>query len=531
VVDYTVRNQGPGSIPSNKSWSDHLVLSTDLVFGNGDDRFIASTSRFGALGTNQSYSNTLSGIIPINFIGNYIVFLVTDRNNSIYEHEAEGNNSLFSPISVAAQLVSDLVVEDISAPFQAIPGDPINISWKVKNIGVNNAIGQFKDAVYLSLDTIKSNDDILIGSTTRTNNFIPPGGFSIFSLSNTLTGITENQYHILVQVDIQENILESDNDNNVGSSAELMDVSVEELVLGVEKSKQLSNNLDQFYKIAVPDSLESESLLTTIEGDSINGDNELYLRFGTIPTRANFDFSHGNAFGGNQEAIVDQLQSGTYYLLAGGKKINGTFQEVKLLARKLNFEIRSVNSNKGGNSGRITFQLKGAKFSTVKKIRLKRGSGIFTSDSINIINPTTMFVTFNLNDAPLGVYDVTAINEANDSTTLANSFTIEAANNSLVAGNVFAPSNSRLNSAAIIRVEFSNPGNTDIVNPQLIIRSLGGSPISLSPIVSPSGGASEIAISVEEANGLPGILRPGASGTVFVYADTKANLSFFLSNN
>jgi hypothetical protein len=142
-----------------------------------------------------------------------------------------------------------------------------------------------------------------------------------------------------------------------------------------------------------------------------------------------------------------------------------------------------------------------------------------------------MFVTFNLNDAPLGVYDVTAINEANDSTTLANSFTIEAANNSLVAGNVFAPSNSRLNSAAIIRVEFSNPGNTDIVNPQLIIRSLGGSPISLSPIVSPSGGASEIAISVEEANGLPGILRPGASGTVFVYADTKANLSFFLSNN
>ena len=109
------------------------------------------------------------------------------------------------------------------------------------------------------------------------------------SLAVTISGVALGNYYILVQTDVLNNINESNDNNNTGHSTTL-NVNIPQLYLGVKKTDTLFNNKERIYRLQISDSLIGESLLVSLDADSANGDNEMYLRKGQVPSRSEFDY-------------------------------------------------------------------------------------------------------------------------------------------------------------------------------------------------------------------------------------------------
>ena len=138
-----------------------------------------------------------------------------------------------------------------------------------------------------------------------------------------------------------------------------------------------------------------------------------------------------------------------------------------------------------------------------------------------------MFATFDLKGATLGDYDVVAQNERGEVADLKKSFKIVAGTAANLLTNVIAPPSTRPSNVISITVEFTNAGNTDIVNPILLLSSLAGAPIGFT-VAELGFNTKELSLPLQELNGPGGILRTGATGTITVYAKATTALSFTL---
>ena len=527
MVHFKVKNVG-AAVTEAGSWTDRVYISDDLTL-NAGDQVLASYIRNDSLQPGMEYADSLQVYLPVTASGNYVIIFKTDANDKIYEHLKENNNIAIALITIVKPPLSDVVVTVIAVPLTPVSAsENAKIDWKVKNIGANPALGYMKEAVYLSLDTIKDISDVLLQTIDSYIN-LPVQGSSNQTITKEITGVSLKDYYILVHADILNNIAESNDSNNISHSANKLMVSIPQLVLDVPASRILNDNKEAYYRIEIPDRLAGESLLVTLKGDSVKGSNELYIRYGEVPTRVLYDQSHSLAYEGNQEVVVPVLKGGTYYLMIYGNTSNGNQQQINLLATILPFEIRSVNANKGGNSGRVTVLIRGSKFADVTKIRLLKNQVAIDADSIKIIDPTKLFGTFNLLNSELGVYDVLAENEKLETTVLVNGFEILPGSTVNLQTSLITPPSTRPSNIIGLVVHFTNAGNTDIIDPKIILTSLGGSPLARKVSELTNTMITELTLTLQEVNGPVSILRPGASGSITVYTKAISALMFSLS--
>ena len=292
----------------------------------------------------------------------------------------------------------------------------------------------------------------------------------------------------------------------------------------------LTNNKDIYYRVEIPDSLIDETLLITLKGDSVLGDNELYISYDSVPNRSDYDYaSTGKPFYGNQEVIVPSLIKGRYYLMVHGNVSVGTTQNITLYAQIINFQVRSVQANEGGNKGKITVEIGGARFTTTMNLALHDSISNKTipADSIIFVDATKVFATFNLLDAPLGFYDVVASKPNGDTAILKDGFKVVENSPFDLVTSVKAPAVMRLGTIAIISVQFANDGNVDLPIPTFKLISEDGLPISFLKrnLVN---GETELEFECREVNGPQNVLRPGAIGTVYIWVQaTRTGLTHF----
>ncbi len=522
-VKWKVKNSGPG-ITSAGNWTERVYLSKDVLWDK-DDRIIGSYNRSGVLTAGAEYHDSLEVFLPQNDLGNHVLIIRSDVNNNVYEHGAEENMST-SLITIIKDELSDLIVTDITVPESANAGGEVTVEWTLQNKGTNPSRGYLQEGIYLSTDTAKDAQDILAASLPLKINLAPNATLAR-SQKISLKGASLGDYHVIIHADILNNIVEINDNNNVTPSEQAMRVTVEELPLQVLKQQNLADNKEAYYRIEIPDSLSGESLLVTLKGDTAKGNNEIFLRRGEMPTRAVHDYAFGEPFKAHQEITVPALQTGTYYLLVYGNTAPNTVQPVSLLAEVLHFEVRSVDAAEGGNTGQVTVQVKGSKLGTVRKVRLRNSTGSIAADKVAVSNPVSLFAQFNLEGAAAGVYDVVAENEAGDTAVLEGGFTVVAGSGLGLETNVVTPPNTRPSNVLSIQVQFANTGNTDILNPVLTLTSLGGAPIALKPSELAQANKA-LKLQLQEVNGPAGRLRPGAKGTIIVYAKATTVLGFML---
>lgn len=538
-IKWKVENKGTGATKS-KNWNDLFYLSTDYIIDN-QDILLGNHSFNGNLAVNASYLDSMDVTIPISRVGNFIILLKTDGSNTEYEHTNESNNIVSTVTTATKAPPADLFVNSVTSPDSVLSGKTVNIGWKVKNQGSNPAYGSLRDNIYLSNDNVQDGNDVLLGSYSYYLSLAPSAEISN-NVGVTISGIEIGNYNVLVTTDVLNNISESNDTNNTAVAPNLLNVNVPILPIAVKTADSLSDGEFIYHRIVIPDSLIGQSMLVTLKADSINGNNQIYVRHNSLATASDFDYKYREPFKGNQEIIIPALDSGTYYLLTTGSTSNSNAQNITLLARIMPFEIRKVLASSGSNTGEVTVTIEGSKFDEFTNFSLIRNGkavpGSKTVDTNHLryrytglgaqktryIDPTIAYVTFNLAGLDTGKYDVAATT-IGATAHLDKGFTVIEGEDGLLNVEIISPANTRANNVLTMEVLFSNGGNTDLVNKKLNILSTSGAPIALT-IEDLAKNSNSVEIKVEEENGPPGRLRPEGYGRVIIYTKASGALGF-----
>jgi subtilase family serine protease len=219
AFDFEVENQGLGPT-FGRSWTDRVVLSSDLTVGNSDDVTLGHYTSPQDLGTGKSYFRLSENLtIPQNTPeGLYRMYLVADALGGVAELD-ESNNTLVSPdFSVSTTdsgtPTADLQVTALTVPTTANSGELLPIDWTVMNIGsVRTSASSWNDAVWLSLDSSIDGSDIFLGNYPRYSSLGVNESYSKH-IERRLDIDLAGDYFVIVQTDSSNTVVEGLGENN-----------------------------------------------------------------------------------------------------------------------------------------------------------------------------------------------------------------------------------------------------------------------------------------------------------------------------
>ncbi|NCT62651.1 MAG: hypothetical protein GPJ03_06150, partial [Microcystis aeruginosa G13-01] len=216
AVTWTVANSG--QFPANANWYDSVYLSD--TFGTSDvslgERWSGNSQPIAVGGT---YTGTLNITLPTTTTGNSYLLFITDRyaNYSTTLNNRQGetneNDNVFAlPINISS---ADLVLESAIAPSGGIIGNPITLSWTVKNQGTGEAPQDWRDYVYLSLNqTLDGSDTLLVNEAIATQTPLAADGSYTINKTVNLASITPGTRYLIFVADGSGNQGEINETNN-----------------------------------------------------------------------------------------------------------------------------------------------------------------------------------------------------------------------------------------------------------------------------------------------------------------------------
>ncbi len=220
TVNYSLENHG--TLGAAAPWVDRLVLSTDSIYGNGDDVVLASRVQNDPIAAGGSDPASLSAQIPLSqATGSFTVFVVTDAAGAVEESD-EANNLAALVLLITNSGLPDLVVAAVSGPTGGSAGSTASVDFTVENIGNGpTSTGSWKDRIYLSTDAAFSAGDVLLAERTHAGVLSPMSTYSDSATVTLPSGISGSFYFIVVTDaanDVQEPGSGAEG-NNAGASA------------------------------------------------------------------------------------------------------------------------------------------------------------------------------------------------------------------------------------------------------------------------------------------------------------------------
>ena len=228
------------------------------------------------------------------------------------------------------------------------------------------------------------------------------------------------------------------------------------------------------------------------------------------------------------EVYVPSTEDGYYGVHVEGLSAGGSKQPIVIRADILPFELTSVSPAFGGNTGKVTLELEGARFSDSTQVKLTSDAETITADGIICVNAHKLYAQFDLTGKATGFYTITAQDRAQRSS-LPQAFEIRAGEPATLFTNLQFPANAMPNQIVRMTLEFGNDGNVDIEAPTITLVSHGGAYIALT-----QEGLTEqkesLSIPLRTDDNPTSVLRPGTRGTITVYAYTAGNLVFTIQH-
>ena len=217
-VQFVVTNAG--SAPAPFAWTDRLYLSSLSNSISGATLLATATAPVPSLDAGQSYNNSVTVSLPLSAQsapGAYYLVLAADGGNAITE-SSENNNLGATPLAVTLPPLPDLIVRNIVAPANAVPGQTLSISWIATNQGTLMATGVWSETVYLATNTAGAGA-FELGNFIYTNT-IPIGG-SIARTQSVVLPINSplGSLWAVVRVDSGGDITEGNETNNLAAAA------------------------------------------------------------------------------------------------------------------------------------------------------------------------------------------------------------------------------------------------------------------------------------------------------------------------
>ncbi|MCA2813573.1 MAG: hypothetical protein IM477_13910, partial [Microcystis sp. M090S1] len=504
---------------TGQSWYDAVYLSRDQVFDRTSDIYLGYRNHTGGLNAGDSYTATQSFNIPRGLGGRFYAFVVTDGGNAVYERLGEINNVNYDGFSTEIIIPppSDLVVTNIATPSSGIPGQNISINYTVQNQGTDTAYGSWKDSVYLSQDTQWDVSDALVGQVNHSGD-IASGASYTGVLNGVVPGVNLGNFYVIVRSDILNQVSEVNEGNNVGVSSSKITLDVEELGLETPDTGNLGQGQSVYYRF---DAQVGQAIRLSFDSSNNQSFNELYVSYGKMPSRGQFDLTTTQPFNADPEIVIPIEKTGTYYVLAYGDQVSGS-PSYQILAQDIPFSITKVNTDTIGNFGEATLEIYGAKFIEGTTFQLLASDGsVIEAEQVYLENSTLAYVTFDLFDDPIGLYDLKAKHSDGSSVILADSITVQTATGYDLNSNITGPEEVRPGRNYIFNVNYGNEGDTDAIAPLLIIESVTNTQVGTTlKGLSSSGPLHLLGVSNE---GPQGILRPGDLNTLPIYFNSSTD--------
>ena len=210
-IDWTVTNSGEAPT-TGSSWTDRVYLSRDPSLDAGDT-LVASTSAASGLSVSASYQQSVDVPLPVDAIGQYWAIVKVDADDQVFEDDRETDNVAAASAVIAID-APDLIAHSVIAPEFASAGQPIDVCWTIENTG-SDAIGSWRDTVYLSRDPFLNDADIAIGGHNHSVGLLASGQYSACTEGTVPRGLS-GLYFVLVGTDSREQLTERSDLNNTG---------------------------------------------------------------------------------------------------------------------------------------------------------------------------------------------------------------------------------------------------------------------------------------------------------------------------
>ena len=544
TVSWSGTNSGTGTIAESQ-WQDYLYLAPGPSLSNSTR--LGGRLRSDSLVNGVFYNDSITLDLPLNISGNVYLVLRTDRNNQIYEHNAETNNLAFRVITIQDPPPVDLLVGDISIGLDTVlAGDSLTVDWQILNNGNNSAFGTLTEAIYFSRDSIWDVADQLLLKQAQSIQ-IPPLGSQLHSGRFRVDMVDLGFHYLIIRTDINNNFLEGTEDNNSTVGPPVF-IKIKQLPINVLTQDTLFNGSERYYQTYAPDSLRGASLLIQLTSNEEEAVNKVFTSFDEVPSQTEYNVASLDPYQASQDVTISDLQEGDYFTAIYGLATSKQFQYISLLATIQPFAILRVVANRGGNTGSATVKITGAQFEENMTAAL-RNTALNTelhAYEVRYINPTTAYATFSLDAGSYighneqhgldtGFYDIKLIKSNGDTTVLINAYEIYEGSSPEVKVNVVYPDRVRTFRIAPINIEYENTSGIDVPIPRFLLASLDGTPLGeteadLRNFIG-NGTASEIIDQafqevlvelVDQEQPMSGVLRAGARGIVTVYAYLRA---------
>ncbi len=527
-IAYTVTNVSEQPV-TNASWTDKVFLSTNATYEVTDVEVGNTTKHDMTLAPGDSYTDTATFRVPLPQNGTFYLMARTNSGANFYESNMDNNLDTVR-VTVILPQPGDLTVSDIFMDGNIVSGDTLHVSWKVKNIGNNTLAGNgLRSLAYLSTNITFDASDQLLGSVNSNEVSLIPGGEMVQQMQARLSGLSEGEYYVIVKTDVSRVFNEIRTDNNTGCSDYPLNFTLRNLPFNTPVGDTLYNNLSVDYKLNVDTNVDQTVRIWLQSADTASGAvNTIYVSHNDVGGGLGYDFSTLDQSTHNPELYIPATEAGYYGVNIQGSTPTAESQAVILEADILPFELRAVNPNHGGNTGRVTVMLTGSRFSPDMQVALTAADGtVLRPVSLICDNYYKAFATFDLAGQAVGVYDVSVTHPTEGTDTLVGGFYIETGMPENLYTNVIFPQSPRPNRLIVAMIEYGNMGNTDIVNPTVTFNSIAGTPVSLT-VGGLADSATTTTIPLSVDGDMPNVLRPGVSGYTNIYINTTNNLTFFV---
>ena len=265
-------------------------------------------------------------------------------------------------------------------------------------------------------------------------------------------------YRVIVRCDIRNNVQEDIETNNQGVSTGTFSLDTQELQLGVPFLSQLTNENEHYYKVNVP---AGEDLHVVLDSGSTNSANELYVRYGAMPSRTEFDLQFPFLFSPDQAITIPATKAGWYYILVRGETSSTAPADYNIRVSALQYSVTSISPNRGGNNGKVTVAIFGARFGTNATVLLKRaGYSDVIAQTVTKINSTKLKARFDLTAADLGGWTL-VVSDPQYGETPPQFFHIERGEASRLDLAVIGPDSIRVGGTARYVIAVRNNSNID----------------------------------------------------------------------
>ena len=405
----------------------------------------------------------------------------TNGPNDIWMMVPGGYPALVGVTPVEVGGMGDLVVTSVTTEGTGVAGKPVHVEWDVFNDYNEEKISPgFLDAVYLSSDREWDINDIILG-IIRHNEWVGPQAGYHAETDVIVPGVLPGAYYVLVRTDYGNLVYEPNGEyNNITSTDANMVVDVEELIIGTPADSNFVHpELSRYFRVTAPAGEDVEIRLDDLDDA---GSNELYVSFERIPTRSKFDYRYERNFASDQTIHIPDTHVGTYYMLAYGSNPGGSSPAAFTIGvHFMPLEITEISPARGGNAGTVTVTIQGARFKSSTTTKLIGSDSTVIIGKLHKLSSTMeMIVTFDLEDASEGLYDIEAENSGGETFVVEDAFEVFAGIGPRLEARLIVPSQVRAGSKATLWLEYGNTGDADMLPPLFKVSNSSNAQMSLS---------------------------------------------------